>query len=346
MQTSHNFTLDLGRCFFAFCVVFVHLGPADASSDAVGRAFNMLSVPFFITLALYFFIHRLRTFTHKGKHVRSSLKGLRFDRICVPYAAWTLIYISMRFIKHGLQDQPFIPDWLHLLFFGGAGVHLYFLPFLMLCQTWVLGFFLIFQPCLKWRAAGLIFLISAAGFGLLGMSRAYLMFESALHDSLLYAGLAAVVHWRMGRGQVRWPESLCYYLTVIVLAAGPAFEILPPWMEGGQKALAGFGVTMLLLSLPSIRRLPASVVAVVTSTYGIYLSHHALIETVEVAASRLGLSLVPYSLASRTFIALLTCLVCALTVIFIRKNKPLRYLLLGENGELRDKPAVLANGGP
>lgn len=331
MQTSRNFTLDLGRCFFAYCVVFVHLGPADPCSDAVGRAFNAMSVPFFITLALYFFIQRLKPLTNKDEPVISILTGQRFDRLLVPYAAWTLIYVLMRYAKHSLQDKPFMPDWMHLIFFGGAGVHLYFLPFLMLCQTWVLGFFLLFQTRLKLRAAGVICLILAFGFGLWGTLRGYLMIGPALPQSLLYVVFATIVHWRMSRGKVRWPESLCYCLIVVVLAAGQAFEILPPWVEGWQMALAGFGVTMLLLNLPAIRRLPAAAVAVISTTYGVYLSHHALIETVEVAASRLGLSLVPYSLESRTFIALLACIICAFGVILIRQNRSLRYLLLGEN---------------
>jgi len=122
--------IDLFRIIAAFGVIIIHgLGgiPMDNNASQLGHIFSAFSVPFFLATAFY-----LAGISLQSKPNKFSLKK-RMQRILVPFACWTAIYLVARAAKQFiLNDHSFnklISDPIGLLF-GSAGVQLYFLPML------------------------------------------------------------------------------------------------------------------------------------------------------------------------------------------------------------------------
>ena len=325
MPPKRNFTLDIFRLIFAFGVVLVHLGPNEPNAEWLGRAFNALSVPFFVITALYFFIRKVLSALD---HSAPLFSRLHLDRLWVPYLTWTLIYLGMRVAKNHLSGHSFTPDWFRLLAYGGSGIQLYFLPFLLLCQAWALSFLLI-GTRRHWLLA-LPTVGAAFVYDYLGCTREYFEFGDASQYSLFYVAAAflLIAVQRSARLRTLNFYAGCVIATIAVVIS--ALDVIPASLMPFVSPIAGYAATSAILGLPAIHLHSTRLLCILSTTYGIYLMHHALIEALEVLAQKAGVSLVPYSLGEKLVIVPIVCVICIGTIDGLRRSRRLRYLLLGE----------------
>jgi peptidoglycan/LPS O-acetylase OafA/YrhL len=134
MKQKKLLGVELSRGLSAYAVILVHSGdqswglPIDNTAIEF-RLFFYFAVPFFLAVSFYFM-------TAKPEHVYSpKFWRSKVERILVPYAVWSAIFFVFRIIIFTLTKKPdrlqqMLQDPLSLIFFGGASVQLYFLPFL------------------------------------------------------------------------------------------------------------------------------------------------------------------------------------------------------------------------
>ncbi|MEA5575959.1 acyltransferase family protein [Anabaena sp. UHCC 0451] len=138
--------IDIFRGIAAYGVVLIHgLGeiPRTENSLFISNSFVVLCVPFFLITSFYF--------TRKSISLNDTKNYLnnRSQRILIPYFLWTLIYLLARFIGSLIGNQEsfnrLISDPINIIFFGAAGVQLYFLPLLFCGNLIVIPVIKMFQ---------------------------------------------------------------------------------------------------------------------------------------------------------------------------------------------------------
>ncbi|GAA5146141.1 hypothetical protein GCM10023213_38750 [Prosthecobacter algae] len=333
MTTSRNPSIDAFRLVCAYGVVFVHLAPCETYGDWVGRSFNILTVPFFIVTGLFFFIGK----THSALQTPGPLlPRLHFERLWVPYLSWTLLYLAMRLVKSRLQQTEMAFEWPQLLLYGGAGVQLYFLPLMLLCQGWVLGILLL-RKRRHLLLAGVVLLVALA-YACIGSVKNYDQFEEAVPRSLLYVLAAWLLHHvHASRRAVRANAWIGAVVSLAAVAAA-GLDVIPSWLAWVAGPLAGYAISSAVLALPSIRSSSPLVLWALSSSYGIYLMHHGLIECLEVVMARSGFPLTPYDFYVKSLlVAPLVCLACIGLIGALRQSQHLRFFLLGEASPTRPR---------
>jgi peptidoglycan/LPS O-acetylase OafA/YrhL len=128
------FGIDLLRGIAAYAVVFVHSGEESLGLPISQAAISLrllcyFAVPFFLATSFYFLTARSEI------DVSRQFWRSRIERILIPYAIWTVIYLIFRsiflFQSHKIDLlRELLGDPLSIFFFGGASYHLYFLPLL------------------------------------------------------------------------------------------------------------------------------------------------------------------------------------------------------------------------
>ncbi len=130
-QTRKLLGIDIFRSIAAYGVVLIHgLGeiPRDSNSLIITNFFTAFSVPFFLITSFYF--------SRKAILLNDTKKYLnnRIQRIIIPYFVWTIIYLLARSIQYLIGNKEsfnrLIFDPINIIFFGAAGVQLYFIPML------------------------------------------------------------------------------------------------------------------------------------------------------------------------------------------------------------------------
>lgn len=126
--------VDLLRGIAAYAIVFVHSGDESLGLPISQAAISLrmlfyFAVPFFLATSFYFLTSRSEIDT-SPRFWRS-----RIDRILIPYAIWSIIYLIFRSIFFFQSQQidrlwDLLRDPLAIFFFGGASYQLYFLPLL------------------------------------------------------------------------------------------------------------------------------------------------------------------------------------------------------------------------
>lgn len=125
--------VDLFRGLAAFGVTVLHSrGGTAAAPDDISRWLITLAsfaVPFFLATSFYF---SFNSFYSRGKLLNI---GDRFQRLIIPYAFWSLIYVGSRIGKslalgNNQEAMAVVSDPVGIIFMGAAAVHLYFLPLL------------------------------------------------------------------------------------------------------------------------------------------------------------------------------------------------------------------------
>lgn len=134
MKTPKLLGIELIRGFSAYAVILVHSGdeswglPIDDSAIEF-RLLFYFAVPFFLAAAFYFMTAKPEI-VYSAKFWRSKV-----ERILIPYAVWSTIFFISRVVIFTTTNktdrlQSMYQDPLGIIFFGGASVQLYFLPFL------------------------------------------------------------------------------------------------------------------------------------------------------------------------------------------------------------------------
>lgn len=125
--------IDLVRGIAAYAVIQVHSGDETwGSVEPSALTFRLLfyfAVPFFLA-ASFFFSTRKTDGTTSWNFWKSKI-----ERILIPYALWSIVYLVFRFVFFSLTHQStklqtLFRDPLSIIFFGGASYQLYFLPLL------------------------------------------------------------------------------------------------------------------------------------------------------------------------------------------------------------------------
>jgi peptidoglycan/LPS O-acetylase OafA/YrhL len=314
-----NQAIDLFRLIAAFGVVAIHLGPSTYDGGRITSCFLSFAVPYFLIISLYFFIRRFDNLA------TPRIQDFRLDRLLLPYAAWSGIYFSVRWLKYRVEDQPFDEDYLQLVFFGGAAVHLYFLPLLLLFQ--VFAFALLWVTKVPRRRIPLLIPLTAALFyGWLGSSQNYLGFANFTSTILQYVFGAWLLVFLQARKIGRLVNVVIGCFALMVIFFHPALGLAGNF----QGPLLGFGVAALAINW-DLRTNNIILTVLLSCSYGIYLSHFLFLEAYELVAPRLGISLAPYSAIEKLAISSIIVLVSILFIHVVRSNSRAAYLLLGEN---------------
>ncbi|MGF1523914.1 MAG: acyltransferase family protein [Leptolyngbyaceae cyanobacterium] len=145
--------VELMRGVAAFAVVLSHSGDAtwgELSRGVIGlRALFSFHVPFFLAISFYFLAQKFLN-TPQSAPFSNDLRP-RLQRILLPYATWTLIYLAFRsvfFFMEGKSERllKLYGDFASTLFLGGASYHLYFLPLLFVGTVTFYALNRIFRP--------------------------------------------------------------------------------------------------------------------------------------------------------------------------------------------------------
>ncbi len=124
--------IDILRGVALLGVAIMHSG---SSAPTTGWArelqhFSGFAVPFF--LATSFYLASSKFYTTSTPYPFRS----RLPRLFIPYTAWVLIYVLFACVKYWVSGRfgdlgEIFQDPISIIFFGGPGYHLYFIPLLL-----------------------------------------------------------------------------------------------------------------------------------------------------------------------------------------------------------------------
>jgi peptidoglycan/LPS O-acetylase OafA/YrhL len=160
MKKEKLLGIEFFRGLSTYAVILVHSGdetwglPIDPSAIAFRLNFYF-AVPFFLATAFYFMTSKPEI-AYSSKFWKS-----RFERLLIPYAIWSSIFLISRMVfftlsKKNNRLEQLLQDPLSIFFLGGASYHLYFLPLLFAGTSLVL--LIPFIEKTKIRKPGLILL--------------------------------------------------------------------------------------------------------------------------------------------------------------------------------------------
>lgn len=324
MKPSRNIAVDVIKLFAAFGVVMIHLAPSTPAAETLSRCFLSFAVPFFVLSAMYFLLEKVR------KNPFMTLQEMRFDRLMVPYASWTTIYMIMRYVKFRSMGKPMPLEGINAIFYGASAVHLYFLPLLLVFQGLLVGLFGLFA----WpgrRCGAMAMMLSALVFGAVGCVRGCFGFDGFLTNGLIYGGLAICLNGLQSTVNGRRCNVLAgsLWLAFLICASLAGIDLnvfgvmFSPLIAYGLCAMA-LNVDMRLWA-PSMARL-------LSCSFAIYLAHFAFLESFEYLAERSSWEILPYSVVEKLLLGILICACCVLMARVVRLHWLSAYLLLGEAG--------------
>lgn len=121
---------DYLRVLASFSVVIIHVSFTNETLNNIHL--TEFAVPSFIMMSIF-----LLGFNSELSYKQIFTKV--FKRIFLQYSAWTIIYLSLRYIKSIFLNEEFNIGFGEI-FLGGSSVHLWFLPALLLWQV-IMSFF-------------------------------------------------------------------------------------------------------------------------------------------------------------------------------------------------------------
>ncbi|HEY5813503.1 MAG TPA: acyltransferase [Terrimicrobiaceae bacterium] len=333
MKSDRNILIDATKLLLAFTVVFMHLVPNRPELELIGRPLLTFTVPFFWTIALYFFIRKIK------KSPELNFRDLNFERLILPYFAWTVIYLLLRLVKYRSHMGDFEPGSpIEIAFYGGATLHLYFLPFLLLCEALIISFVLI-SGTLRQSLIGILVFVGVFIFTYIGDFHRFFGFELAFMKSLLYVAVAYLLYTlQTSNKYVGINAAIAGVIFVILLAT--AFGEWPDWLFFMRGPLAGYSLGSLVLAWRPQVKPSQALKYLLGYSFGIYLTHLVFMAGFEWSVKRLGLQLTPYSFFTKLPITFLICGCCILFIALVRKNPLARLILLGESTGTRRAAAA------
>jgi len=323
LETSgRQHSIDVFKLVAIFGVILLHLAPNTASAERIMSIFHLLAVPYFYTISLYFFARKLASMP------AFKFSALKLDRLYVPYLCWSLVYAFMRFVKFRITSAPFDLDLTSTILFGGAAVHLYFVPMLLWLQSLLVFVFFIFRPRKFQFWPVVITLVSIAYFYCGCIVKGWTV-GTIMPEASLYVILGWVLYIMKASELglvVRRLIGLLFLPFLLTIALAP--DAIKP-LGSLSYPIAGFLLSAFALSIN--RQISSRYILIVASaSYGIYLSHFAFIEVIEFLADRMGFVIAPYSVLGNLWVGSVVASLSVIFVIAVRKSKYLSYCLLGE----------------
>lgn len=280
--------IDGMRLVAAFAVVWIHASASKAGQPLI--AFCRFAVPFFVaslvTLSLYRH-QQAPTGVTWLVHAQQRLRRLYF-----PFLVWSALYLVFRLAKHHwMHDGSPINFGLHMLL-NGTAHHLWFLPFATLLSFAVhpLGRILASSSLVKRRGLGLI--AGAVGV-LVALSPPPIELDSIANPSIYWfdmswcalpAALFAIPVFSFLSGRQHAGLSAAAWATSVVLGISLPFNSennLLPNLMGTSLCVAA-----LTQRNPSFAKLLSTAGSL---SFGVYLSHVALVEGLQALSHSLHL---------------------------------------------------------
>lgn len=337
--------VDFARLVAALGVVAIHCGDKSGSAAELGEFLRRFCVPFFFAAGAFFLV---RDAIHAAGPIGT---GRRLERLLVPYACWSVIYLVARLVKTAVVGRPADGRLLggslwDVVLLGKAAVHLYFLPVLaagLLVGGWL-------TPLWRWLSRRLFlvpwliaFAFAAGGFitwlpipttthpailNLLRLLTGVVLFLPSLLGAVLLVSALDAIGGPGALQQRRWiaPAALTSFalLNLPAVAASGIPSIVHGWLLATLLLVAAVAWPGTLLNHPRIA-------LVVTLPYGVYLAHHLVIEGLRLAARLVHLPW-PSTLGLGGMLAVTVAATLGSTavVLLLRRWKPGRRWLLGE----------------
>lgn len=283
--------LDLFRGIAAFAVVILHSDEGVKNLPYGWSAilkFASFAVPFFLAVSFYLTIDRLCT---DDKPVNWRLRLLRMS---IPYAIWSLIYLSLNLLRYLVKNQPekiggLFQNTLGIIFLGQAAFHLYFIP-LLISGTLVV---MTIEPLIR-RPIKFPILLGFLAFSLIVYQTQFLPADAVLNSNKLihvalvimgytatclpYIAIALLLNHPTIRNRLTQFDVKHTVLLLIVFCVFNAFEL--PWLPSAvhKILIAYFGLLLALALSNSIKPNPL-ILSVSKSSFGIYLMHLMVVNT-------------------------------------------------------------------
>ncbi len=329
---SRIFALEAAKFLAAFVVAMIHLAPCTPNAELLTNVIRLFPVYYFYASAVHFTVRRV---LWKDDRMANAVS---FGRLVRPYAAWTVLYLLLRWQKNGgLPSSEGWHDWFGFLFMGQSAVHLYFLPQLIYFQIvaassalvcWNLFHKRIHRTAVCWFGLAFVASVCIDRAGYFGWNHAFL--SGLIYASLGGASVALDSRVRRVWDRVVVSAGCLMFLFVIIAALGTEM----PWFYHVLSGPVFGSCTLLVLLRMRLGVPPRWLEWLVSSYFGIYLAHHAIEEGIELLFRKFGLELIPYDVASRLFFALLAVSGGIVITWMIRLVPPLAWWLLGEDSGL------------
>jgi peptidoglycan/LPS O-acetylase OafA/YrhL len=271
------------RLVAVYGIVWLHT--PRSSALAVWSALGRFAVAFFVAATIFFIWQSL-----VKRRDQSLLKYAvsRFQRIYVPFLAWSLIYLVFKAAKvQTLPDQPNELPGLEFLWTGSFD-HLWFMPFILAVSV---GAFVLGRAVVRRRVAEIATAVVCCVAGLtLAVAGAPTIVQGGsaelAYDALpaVAWGIAlAVVYHRGGAAMLQTSASAVAGLLVAVSAMAVTCWLGRDTLAENISGVACVAVALAPWNGPRL----AWLARLGPLAYGIYLSHMLLIKSAEALLNRL-----------------------------------------------------------
>jgi hypothetical protein len=234
-------------------------------ADTFGGLFSPFRVPFFLVIALVFFISGLK------KIELPDLAIKIWKRIITPYLAWTAIYVSLILIKSRITQHDSLGEWWKILFFGASAVQLYFIPKILIMQGLALAFILIFYRNFKSKLIGLIIFIVSSVWLYIGVNNNCLGFGQTDYQVIVIYLFIALALLKLRDKKLFNNYYAFFGLILFILVIFLKFTLPDNYVVKNYiRVLGGLSFTLLAFALPKIHFSEKSGI-VLGYSYGIYL---------------------------------------------------------------------------
>jgi hypothetical protein len=320
--SSRQHSIEVFKLVAIFGVILLHLAPNTASAERLMSIFQLFAVPYFYTISLYFFVEKLACMP------TFQFSALKLDRLYIPYLCWTIVYVLMRLVKARIASAPFNLDLASIFLFGGAAVHLYFIPMLLFFQSLLIFVFFVLKPR-KIPFWPVVISLASIAYLYYGIIVQRWSLGTILPQASLYI-ISGYLLYVMRSSEfglvVRRTIGFLFLPFLLTIALAP--DTVKP-LAPLSHPIAGLFLSAFALSI-SEQIHSRFILIVASASYGIYLSHFAFIEVIEFLADRMGFVLAPYSVLGNLLVGSVVASFSVLFVVIVRKSKFLSCCLLGE----------------
>ncbi len=319
---DRNDWVDAARLVAALAVVVIHCAPRTGAAEVVGAFALSFAVPFFLLTSLFYAVGDVR----RGS---PDVFLRRWPRLWKPYIAWSLIYLALRIVNGWTSGaQGVAGNWrtaVDVALLGGAAVHLYFLPLLMLGllmvtsgRSAIRGF--PGRPVIG-VLCGLGMIVAAGILPPLLQGWPWATLESWARMLAVYTPMA--IGFATLQAKARYRAGSAGYGVVLIalwlIWGGLVAGGIAPWhwlWEGGVLAALLLGGVLCLADVPFPRWLRRAL----PLSFGIYLSHHAVLEGFEFMGRRVFGMTCSYSLDGMLAVCICVFTLCAGGVLVLRRH--------------------------
>ena len=321
---SRNTTIDLFRLIATFGVITIHVPFSTPAAKIYFNVFWPFCVPFFYMASLTFYFIHLENF--KGDRLKKKVQ-----RLVYPYISWTIIYLTLIFIKHSFTHSGNPVNPVAAVFYGSSAVHLYFLPNLLGMQALIYGIYNLKKDSHINLNALAVLIISIIYF-FVGYRFQYFGFSSA--GSILAIPLYILIaYWAstkiLGKDNNRLLTIIGILIVLFMIVSNfSGFHYILMDFDF-ILIFGGMGLLLLAIGSPFLGDIP-KIKYIAGCSYGIYLSHVLFLETFKLYIERIFKINLYYNFYVTTLIVISIFLMSLLFVILIRKIPHLKFYLFGE----------------